>query len=183
MAMAAQSERLTGRIPYRPRPASPPAGRRRSGGVTERPKNHSRTATRPEESVSRRAATAAASQGKSESASVAALATGFAVTAVTAAWIFGLVLLNIYVAQTSFRLSSIQKEVTAEQNRYRQMRYQVSLAESPVRLADVSRRLGLVIPEHEETLPGPPAQFSSGDRLERALDSESRLKGLLAIRP
>lgn len=100
--------------------------------------------------------------------------------ALSAFFIFGLVLVNIYVAQTSFRLNELQKQVVAQQNTYRRLRYEVSLAASPARLSDVARKIGLVTPAHQETLTGRPetagGQAKTGGP---AVLTEGKLKALL----
>lgn len=70
---------------------------------------------------------------------------------VAAVVVFGLVLVNIYLAQTSFELSEVQGRVIEEQSRQRHLRSEVAAAESPERLDDMARELGLVVPA--ETLP------------------------------
>jgi cell division protein FtsL len=69
--------------------------------------------------------------------------------------VFGLVLVNIALAQSSFELADLQRQVVEQQARGRELRYQVARAESPERIATVAAELGLVPPEREEYLQGP----------------------------
>lgn len=73
-----------------------------------------------------------------------------------ALFVFGLVILHILVAQGSFRLQDLQSKVREEEGRRRQMLYQVARAESPVAVADAAARLGLVVPDSQRYLLGPP---------------------------
>jgi len=84
----------------------------------------------------------------------AATATVAGVLAALAVFIFGMVVLNIYVAESSFRLEHLQKQVAVQQYQYRQMRYQVALAQSPSRLAETAQKLGLTPPDDQSFLPG-----------------------------
>lgn len=74
---------------------------------------------------------------------------------VVAAVVFGLVLLNIHVAQTSFRLSDLQRESAELQQEQRRLRFEVARAESPEKIAEMSASLGLVAPPSQEFLEGP----------------------------
>lgn len=60
--------------------------------------------------------------------------------------VFGLVLLNIYLAQTSFNLSDVQARVAEEQSRQRALRSEVAGLQSPERVARMAEELGLVVP-------------------------------------
>lgn len=70
------------------------------------------------------------------------------------AFVFGLVLINIYVAQSSFRMVNLQEQVARQEASYRRMRYEIARAESPARLAEEAERIGLVVPEHQEYIAG-----------------------------
>jgi hypothetical protein len=96
---------------------------------------------------------------------------------IVGASILGLVVLNVLVAQSSFRLGDLKAKVEEEKARSRKLHYDVSAGESPARLAEAAHRLGLVIPERQETLVGPPdpALSSKGNReLEDVLGIRSR---------
>lgn len=80
---------------------------------------------------------------------------------VASAVVFGLVLVNIALAQSSFELGDLQKRVGEEQLRGRRLRYEVARAESPERVAAMAAQLGLVSPEREEHLQGPALLVSS----------------------
>ena len=75
--------------------------------------------------------------------------------------VFGLVLVNIALAQRSFELVDIQSKVAEEQERGRRLRYELARAESPERVAEMAAQLGLVSPESEHYLQGPAVLVSS----------------------
>jgi hypothetical protein len=65
------------------------------------------------------------------------------------------VLVNIFLAQSSFRLSDLQGRVAEQEARYRQLRYEVAKAESPERIAHTAGALGLQAPGKQEYIFGP----------------------------
>lgn len=75
--------------------------------------------------------------------------------------VFGLVLVNIALAQSSFHLADLQKRSGEQQARQRQLRFEVAKAESPDRIAQKGAELGLVAPERQEYLQGPAVLVSS----------------------
>lgn len=75
--------------------------------------------------------------------------------------VFGLVLVNIALAQSSFQLADLQKRSAEQQARSRQLRFEVAKAESPERIAQVGAELGLVAPERQQYLQGPAVLVSS----------------------
>ncbi|MGH2733617.1 MAG: hypothetical protein ACRDJG_11910 [Actinomycetota bacterium] len=83
---------------------------------------------------------------------------GFALVCslIVGASVLGLVVLNVLVAQSSFRLGDLRARVEEEEARSRRLHYEVSAGESPAKLAEAAHRLGLVIPERQEILVGPP---------------------------
>lgn len=76
-------------------------------------------------------------------------------SAVLMAFIFGLVMLHILSAQASFRLEGLHERVEREEARYRKMRYEVASAESPARIADAAKGLGMVAPAERRYIVGP----------------------------
>ncbi|CAN5877020.1 hypothetical protein BH23ACT12_BH23ACT12_11630 [soil metagenome] len=70
--------------------------------------------------------------------------------------VFGLVLLNIHVAQTSFHLSALQRQAAEMQAEQRRLRYEVARSESPERVVEIGTSLGLVAPAGQVILEGPP---------------------------
>jgi hypothetical protein len=74
---------------------------------------------------------------------------------IVSAVVFGLVLLNIYVAQASFQLSDLERKAAELQTEQRRLRYEVAKAESPERSAEMGTALGLVAPASQEYLEGP----------------------------
>lgn len=74
---------------------------------------------------------------------------------VVSAVVFGLVLLNIHVAQTSFRLTELQQRASELQTEQRRLRYEVARAESPEKVVEMSNSLGLVPPPSQQYLEGP----------------------------
>lgn len=89
-----------------------------------------------------------------------------AAAAVVAAFVFGLVLLHVLLAQSAFRLQTLQKQVAEEQTRNRLMRYSVATSESPARVADAAGGIGLVIPAQQRQLvvQQPPMGSKPGSR-------------------
>ena len=79
-----------------------------------------------------------------------------AALAAVSAVVFGLVLLNIHVAQTSFRLEDLQRHAVELQVEQRRLRYEVARAESPEKIVEMSTALGLVPPVAQQYLEGPP---------------------------
>lgn len=73
----------------------------------------------------------------------------------TSAVVFGLVLVNIALAQSSFELGDVQGQISEQRSRRQQLRFEVAKAESPDRIAQVGAQLGLVAPEIQEFLQGP----------------------------
>jgi cell division protein FtsL len=73
------------------------------------------------------------------------------------ALVLGLVVLNVLVAQSSFRLADLEKSIRQEELRSQHLRYSVATSESPEAIAEAARRLGLVAPERQGFLVGPPA--------------------------
>jgi hypothetical protein len=71
------------------------------------------------------------------------------------ALVLGLVVLNVLVAQQSFRLGDLNRSVTREEQRSQHLRYAVSTADSPEAIDEAARRLGLVPPETQEYLVRP----------------------------
>jgi hypothetical protein len=84
---------------------------------------------------------------------------------IVGASILGLVVLNVLVAQSSFKLGDLKARVEEEEARSHKLHYEVSAGESPAHLAEAAHRLGLVIPERQEILVGPhdPALFAKRD--------------------
>jgi cell division protein FtsL len=74
---------------------------------------------------------------------------------VVAGVVFGLVLLNIHVAQTSFHLSDLQRQAAELQTEQRRLRYEVAKAESPEKIVEMGATLGLVAPAAQEYIDGP----------------------------
>jgi len=69
--------------------------------------------------------------------------------------VFGLVLLNIHVAQNSFHLSDLQRQAAQLQNEQRRLRYEVAKAESPEKIVEMGATLGLVAPASQEYIHAP----------------------------
>ena len=98
--------------------------------------------------------------------------------------VFGLVLLNIYVAQSSFRINDLQSKVSDEQALYRRMRYQVAKQESPSKVAEVAGSLGMVVPGSQEYIVGPPGQSQIASKPnDRTAGSAQGVKAVMGARP
>lgn len=69
--------------------------------------------------------------------------------------VFGLVLLNIHVAQNSFHLSDLQRQAAELQAEQRRLRYELAKAESPEKIVEMGATLGLVAPASQEYIEGP----------------------------
>jgi cell division protein FtsL len=76
--------------------------------------------------------------------------------ALCGAVIFGLVLVNIYLAQSSFRLADLQSRIAQEEASYRRFRLEVATRESPEKVAKMASDLGLTPPATQDYIPGPP---------------------------
>lgn len=75
--------------------------------------------------------------------------------ALGAAVVFGLVLMNIYVAQSSFRFGDVQAQVAQQEATQRRLRLAIAAAEAPDRVAAAALVLGLVPPADLNYLQGP----------------------------
>ena len=69
--------------------------------------------------------------------------------------IFALVVLHVMVDQASFRMDTLESQVTAQQAQLRQLRYAVSVQEAPGRVAALASQTGLVPATQIQTLVGP----------------------------
>lgn len=107
----------------------------------------------------------------------------FGITAAVtlAALVFGLVLLNIYLAQSSFRLAELEQQVAQQQALYRKMRLQAATAESPEKIAAAASGLGLVAPQEQGYLVGRERQLVAQAQSEPAQDRS--MKAVLGARP
>lgn len=76
-------------------------------------------------------------------------------TMVVAALVFGLVLLHILLAQSSFELERLRQQVANEEKRSRLMRYEVAHQTSPARVAEGAAQAGMVAPSDQRTLIAP----------------------------
>lgn len=105
-------------------------------------------------------------------------------SAVLMAFIFGLVMLHILSAQASFRLEGLHERVEREEARYRKMRYEVASAESPARIADAARGLGMVPPAQRRYIVGPPGEPSENQSTRKVAGGgggdEVEMKALLS---
>jgi hypothetical protein len=69
--------------------------------------------------------------------------------------IFALVVLHVMVDQASFRMDTLESQVTAQQAQLRELRYAVSVQEAPGRVATLASQAGLVPATQIQTLVGP----------------------------
>jgi len=69
--------------------------------------------------------------------------------------IFALVVLHVMVDQASFRMDTLESQVTAQQAQLRQLRYAVSVQEAPGRVATLASQAGLLPATQIQTLVGP----------------------------
>jgi len=98
---------------------------------------------------------------------------------IVAAFVFGLVLLNVLVAQASFKLADLETQVRTEEDRYRRMRYEVAFKESPARVAEAAAQIGLVPPESQEYILGLPGRPSAEGMKELPGTNEQEMKAVL----
>jgi len=76
--------------------------------------------------------------------------------------VLGLVVLNVLVAQKSFRLGDLNKAVQQAELRSQQLRFDVATAGSPDAIAAAAQRLGLVPPDRQEFLVRPAQPAGQG---------------------
>jgi cell division protein FtsL len=69
--------------------------------------------------------------------------------------IFALVVLHVMVDQSSFRMDTLESQVTRQQAQLRELRYAVSVQEAPGRVANLAAQTGLVPATNMQTLVGP----------------------------
>jgi hypothetical protein len=69
--------------------------------------------------------------------------------------IFALVVLHVMVDQSSFRMDTLESQVTRQQAQLRELRYAVSVQEAPGRVASLASQAGLVPATNMQTLVGP----------------------------
>jgi hypothetical protein len=69
--------------------------------------------------------------------------------------IFALVVLHVMVDQASFRMDTLENQVTRQQAQLRELRYAVSVQEAPSRVAGLAAQAGLVPATTMQTLVGP----------------------------
>ncbi len=141
----------------RPHRAAPPA--RKSQPAKRRHLRVVPTPSAPSRPAPGRSSKGAASKGKRAEAhpkTASQLLKWTACWALVAGFVFGLVLLNVFVAQGSFQLAELRKQVADEERQYRQMRYEVAKSESPEKVAEMAGRLGLVVPAEQEYILGRP---------------------------
>jgi cell division protein FtsL len=111
---------------------------------------------------------------------------GFALAAVASLilslFVFGLLLLHILLAQSSFQLETVRKRVAFEEERNRRMRFEVAGVTSPARVAEAARSLGLVVPKQYHYLVAP-ADGADDESNETAPEKRDNLKAVLSKRP
>lgn len=109
-----------------------------------------------------------------------------AATAVVAACVFGVVLLQVMLAQTSFELHKIHTKLVSEETKYRHMRFEVANAEAPEKINQAAATLGLVVPAEQRYVFGPNSPGSSDDGSTpqaRQPNDKAGLKAVLSKQP
>jgi hypothetical protein len=71
--------------------------------------------------------------------------------------ILTLVVLHVMVDQSSFRMDTLESQVTKQEAQLRQLRYAVSVQEAPGRIASLASQAGLGPASRLQTLVGPGA--------------------------
>lgn len=127
----------------RPRPTDAPARRRHlrviHGGRSDRRTRSSRPPSKAKASSARRPAARLV------------IAAGL----VVAAFVFGLVVLHVLLAQSAFRLQTLQQQILEQEALVRQRLYEVASAESPVRITEAATEIGLVVPQEQRYIVSP----------------------------
>lgn len=103
-------------------------------------------------------------------------------TAIVAALVFGVVLLHVMLAQSSFELQRVHEKMVAEETRYRQMRFEVATAEAPARIHQAAASIGLVVPPEQRYVYGPEGGSASIPILQTPKD-KTELKAVLSRQP
>jgi cell division protein FtsL len=98
------------------------------------------------------------------------------VVLVLAALVYGLVLMHMMLAQSSFELQEARQHVAEEEARYRRMRYEVARETSPAKIADAARELGMVVPKEQRYLVDPREEAPAGRSDE---SSTGRIKAVM----
>lgn len=115
--------------------------------------------------------------GTSKKRKLKAGAAPFVAVISIATCVFGLVLLNIYLAQSSFRLADLQSKVVTAEAEHRNMRLKVAVNESPEKVAAAAGALGLVAPEQQEYIEGRPTEIRLAKAPPRELDGVKAVLG------
>lgn len=125
----------------RPRPSQAPAHRRHlrviHGGRSDRRTRSPKASTKPKAST--------------RPATRLVIAAGLVVSA----FVFGLVVLHVLLAQSAFRLQTLQQQILEQEALVRQRLYEVASAESPVRIAEAATEIGLVVPQEQRYIVSP----------------------------
>lgn len=87
--------------------------------------------------------------------------------------IFALVVLHVMVDQASFRMDTLETQVTAQQAQLRELRYAVSVQEAPGRVAALASQAGLVPATQIQTLVGPGAGAQTATTIPTATTTSS----------
>jgi cell division protein FtsL len=179
----------------RPRPNSVPAPRSRSGS-----RSSSRPATRPRPQAKRKSAQLRVIRGGRESAqtvpagkitrvSLLRPAPGLTfvalATSIVAICVFGVVLIQVMLAQTSFELQKVHEQLVTEETKYRHMRFEVANAEAPAKIHEAAARLGLVVPAEQRYVFGPDSPAPKTDSTQQAEgpNDKAGLKAVLSKQP
>jgi cell division protein FtsL len=106
-------------------------------------------------------------------------------TSVVAICVFGVVLIQVMLAQTSFELQKVHEQLVKEETKYRQMRFSVANAEAPAKIHEAAGRLGLVVPAEERYVFGPDSSAPKGDGAAEAEapNDKAGLKAVLSKQP
>lgn len=103
-------------------------------------------------------------------------------TAVVSALVFGVVLLHVMLAQSSFELQRVHEKLVTEETRFRQMRFEVATAEAPARIHEAAANIGLVVPGEQRYVYGPEGGPGSISNAQTPKD-KTELKAVLSRQP
>ena len=106
-------------------------------------------------------------------------------TSVVAICVFGVVLIQVMLAQTSFELQKVHEQLVKEETKYRQMRFAVANAEAPAKIHEAAARLGLVVPPEQRYVFGPdsPAPKDESTAEAQPPNDKAGLKAVLSKQP
>jgi cell division protein FtsL len=102
-------------------------------------------------------------------------------TSIVAICVFGVVLLQVMLAQTSFELQKVHEQLVTQETKYRRMRFEVANAEAPAKIHEAAASLGLVVPAEQRYVFGPESPPTSKTDSAKQADPPNDKAGLKAV--